>query len=47
MAKRRAGSQIAGLIPNQKKSKIDLIYLAIEGMRHIDKKLSMRATTLL
>jgi hypothetical protein len=33
MAKRRAKNQIANLTPDQKKSKIDLIYLASEGVR--------------
>ncbi len=32
MAKRRDGSQIANLTPDQKKSRIDPIYLAIEGV---------------
>jgi hypothetical protein len=34
MAKRRVESQTANLIPDQKKSGIDLIYLAIEGVQH-------------
>jgi len=47
MAKRRAGSQIANLTPDHKKSGIDPIYLAAGSMRHTVEKLSMRATTLL
>jgi len=47
MAKRRVESQIVYLTPNQKKSKIDPIYLDVEGMQHTLEKLSMRATTLL
>jgi len=47
MAKRKAGSQIAGLTPDQKKSGINLIYLAIEGVRHIVGKFLTRVTTLL
>ncbi len=47
MAKRKAGSQIASLIPNQKKSGIDPIYLAADDVRHIVGKLSTTATTLL
>jgi hypothetical protein len=47
MAKRRAGSQIANLTPDHKKSGIDPIYLAERGVSHIVGKLSMRATTLL
>jgi hypothetical protein len=47
MAKRRVGSQIDNLIPDQKKLGIDPIYLAAEGVRHIFGKLSTRATTLL
>jgi len=47
MAKRRTGSQIANLTPNQKKSRIDLIYLVAGGVRHTIGKLSMRAITLL
>jgi len=47
MAKRRAGSQIASLTPDHKKSGIDLIYLASEGVSHIVGKLSTRTTTLL
>jgi hypothetical protein len=47
MAKRRVKSQIANLTPDHKKSGIDPIYLAIEGVRNTIGKLSMRATTLL
>jgi hypothetical protein len=47
MAKRRVGSQIANLTPDQKKSEIDLNYLAAENMRHIVGKILMQATTLL
>jgi len=34
MAKRRAGSQIVNLTPDQKKSRIDPIYLSADGVRH-------------
>jgi hypothetical protein len=47
MAKRRAESQIASLTPDQKKSRIDPIYSAAEGIRHILGKLLTIATTLL
>jgi len=47
MAKRRVGSQISNLIPDQKKSKIDPIYLAVEGVRYIVGKLWIRPITLL
>jgi hypothetical protein len=47
MAKRRVESQIVSLTPNQKKSGIDLIYLAEGGVRHTIGKLSTRTTTLL
>jgi len=47
MAKRRAGSQIANLTPDQKKSKIDPIYLAADNVPHTVEKLSTRAITLL
>jgi hypothetical protein len=47
MAKRRVGSQTTNLIPEQKKSGIDRIYLALEGVRHTVENLSTRATTLL
>jgi hypothetical protein len=43
MAKRKAGGQTASLTLGQKKSRIDPIYLAIEGMRHIVGKLSPKA----
>jgi hypothetical protein len=47
MAKRRAGSQTASLTPNQKKSGIDPIYLALDNVQHTVGKLLTRATTLL
>jgi hypothetical protein len=51
MAKRRAGSQIASLTPgqnpDQKKSRIDPIYLSADNVQHIVGKISTRATTLL
>ncbi len=47
MAKRRAGSQIASLTPDQKKSRINPIYLSTDGVQHTVGKLSTRATTLL
>jgi hypothetical protein len=47
MAKRKVGSQTGSLIPDQKKSGIDPIYLAVEGVQHTVEKLSMRATTFL
>jgi hypothetical protein len=47
MAKRRAGSQIANLTPDQKKSGIDPIYLAVDDVPHTVEKLLTRATTLL
>jgi hypothetical protein len=47
MAKRRAGSKIVSLTPDQKKSGIDQIYLFADGVQHIVGKLSTRATTLL
>jgi len=47
MAKRRARNQTASLTPDQKKSGIDSIYLAIDNVRHTVGKLLMRATTLL
>jgi len=47
MAKRRARSQTASLTPNHKNSRIDPIYLAAEGVRHIVEKLLTRAITLL
>jgi hypothetical protein len=47
MARRSAGSQTANLTLDQKKSRIDPIYLASENVRHTVEKLSTRATTLL
>jgi hypothetical protein len=47
MAKRRAESQIGNLTPDQKKSGIDPIYLATEGVRHTVGKFSTRITTFL
>ncbi len=47
MAKRRAGSQIASLTPDQKKSEIDPIYLAADNVPHTVGKLLTRATTML
>ncbi len=47
MAKRKAGSQIANLTPDQKKSGIDPIYLATYNVQHTVEKLSKKATTLL
>jgi hypothetical protein len=47
MAKRRVGSQIANLIPDQKKLGIDSIYLAVGGVRHTVEKLLTRDITLL
>ncbi len=41
------GNQTASLTPDQKKSGIDPIYLAVEGVQHTIGKLSTRATTLL
>jgi len=46
MAK-RARSQIASLTPNQKKSRIDPIYLYADIVQHTVEKLLTRATTLL
>jgi len=45
--KERAGSRIASLTPDQKKSRIDQIYLATDNVPHTIGKLSMKATTLL
>jgi len=45
--KEGAGSRIASLTPNQKKSGIDPIYLAADNMPHTVRKLSTRAITLL
>jgi len=47
MAKRRAGSQIANLTPDQKKSRIDLIYLVSGSVRDTIGKFLTTATTLL
>jgi hypothetical protein len=47
MAKRRVGSQIDSLTPDQKKSRIDPIYLAVDNVRHTIGNLLIRATTLL
>jgi hypothetical protein len=47
MAKRRDGSQIVSLTPDQKKSIIDPIYLAEEDVQDTVGKLLTRATTLL
>jgi hypothetical protein len=47
MTKRRVGSQTTSLTPDQKKSRIDPIYLAVDDMQHTIGKLSTRATTLL
>jgi hypothetical protein len=47
MAKRRAGSQTTSLTPDQKKSGIDPIYLAVEGVPHTIEKLLTKTITLL
>jgi hypothetical protein len=47
MAKRRVGSQIVNLTPDQKKSRIDPIYLATDNVQHTVGTLLMSATTLL
>jgi len=47
MAKRKVGSQIANLTPDQKKSGIDPIYLAADDVPQTVGKLSTRPTTLL
>jgi hypothetical protein len=47
MAKSRAGSQNVNLTPDQKKSRIDPIYLAEDDVPHTVEKLSTRATTFL
>jgi hypothetical protein len=47
MAKRKAGNQTANLTSDQKKSKIDPIYLAADNVRHTIGKILTRATTLL
>jgi len=46
MAKRKVRSQIVDLTPDQKKSGIDPIYLAVEGVQYAVGKISTRATTL-
>jgi hypothetical protein len=46
MAKRRAGSQIVSLTPDQKKSGIDPKYLVADDVSHIVGKLSTKVTTL-
>jgi hypothetical protein len=45
--KERAGSRNANLTPDQKKSGIDSIYLAVDNVPHTVGKLSIKATTLL
>jgi len=47
MAKRKVGNQIASLTLDDKKSRIDPIYLAAGGVPHTVGKLSTKATTLL
>jgi len=47
MAKRKVKSQTSSLTLDEKKSRIDPIYLAAGGMQHTIEKLLMRATTLL
>ncbi len=47
MAKRKVGSQIGSLTPDQKKSGIDSIYLVADDVQHTVEKLSIRDTTLL
>jgi len=47
MAKRRVGTQIASLTPDQKKSRIDLIYLAANDVPHIVGNLLTKTITLL
>jgi hypothetical protein len=47
MAKRRAESQTGNLTPDQKKSGIDPIYLAIDNVKHTIEKLSKKATIVL
>jgi len=47
MAKKRAGSQIGSLTPNQKKLGIDPIFVCADGVRHTIGKLLKMATTLL
>jgi len=47
MAKRRVGSQTGSLTPDHKKSRIDPIYLCVEGVQYTIEKLLMKYTTLL
>jgi len=47
MTKKKAESQIVNLTPDQKKSGINPIYFAAEGVWHTIEKLSTRAITLL
>jgi hypothetical protein len=47
MAKRKAKSQIANLTPDQKKSRIDPIYLVVDNVQHTVAKLLTRAITVL
>jgi len=47
MAKKRVGSEIGNLISNHKMSRIAPIYLHAGGVRHIVRKFTTRATTLL
>ncbi len=45
MAKRKVGSQTASLTPNQEKSGIDSIFLALDNVPHTVGKFSTRTTT--
>jgi hypothetical protein len=47
MTKRKAGSQIVSLTPDQKKSRINPIYSAVDSVPHTIGKLSTRARTFL
>jgi len=47
LAKRRVGGQTVNLTPDQKKSRIDLIYLFADNVPHTVEKFSTRATTLI
>jgi hypothetical protein len=47
MTKRKDGNQIASLIPDQKKSRIDPKYLVADNVPHTIGKLSTKDTTLL
>ncbi len=47
MAKRRVGGQIVNLTPDHLKLEIVLIYLHVDGVPHIVKKLQTRAKNLL